>query len=455
MTSPGPYLLVFLLSLAIATTASAQDRQVPLDVDGSVMRIDADMAKRLGLFSDVAGFEEALLYQGVDSSFILEIFARREGARERLRRPMTALEAGSFRQSVTEGLRRQSPADLVDQRGRTGLLVGTTALGLGYYGWAIPAAADIDDFRAALGVYMLTSASAFFVPFFATQNGQVTEPQRDLTIYGGIKGIADGMFLYGLAAGSEGFDNDASGPLWSGVVFGVVEMFAGYAMAAQMDAPHVALITTGGVAGNGFGLGTAYLLDFDDFRGYAGLMLLGTAGGYVATHALYTTGKHTKGDAEVFSTTTFAGAYAPVGLLYLAGVEDDETLVASSMAGMLLGAWLGHRIAVGHDFTESQGMLTGVGTLASGLLGAGIGYLLSPSDSDDHAGRRAIGGGAIGVIGGFGIMMAILGDDARHHDQGTNWKLDVSPVGIAALAGKRRGIPSGMSIPILSVSAMW
>jgi len=453
MMSRQTILLLLLLPLA-PSLLHAQEHQVSIDATGTIMRIDAEMESRLQLFKDVAGFEEAILFQSVDSSYSLEIYSTRDGVRQRARRLMSPAEGRTFRQSVSDRLAAISPRDLIDQSGRTGLLVGTTALGLTYYGVAVPIASKVDDFKVGFGLYMLTAASSFFVPFFATRNSVVTEPQSGLTTYGGIKGISDGMFLYGLLAGSEGFEDDASGPLWSGFTVGITEAIVGFVVAREMDGPHVRLVTTGGVLGNGVGLGAAYLIDFDDFRGYAALMLAGTAGGYVTTNALYNTGHYTEGDASVLATTTFGSAYVPVGILHLAGVDDERTLVAGSIGGALAGMYLGHRIAVGHDFTNSRGTLMGVGTVAMGLLGAGIGYLVSP-DNDEDALRLAGGGGAIGTIAGFGLMYGLVGNEAEHGDTGSRWSVEVNAASLLALGEHGSSLPSGMFLPVISVTGCW
>lgn len=432
----------------------AQERRVSFDFDGSVMAIDADLEKRLGLFVDIAGFQEALLYQAADSSYTLEIFRRSDGATERIRRSMSPTEGAEFRRRVTDRIAALPTIAVLDQSGRTGLLIGTTGLGLTFYGIAVPMAADVDDTRGAVGLYMLTAASSFFVPFFLTQNSAVTEPQAGMTIYGGLKGIADGMFLYGLATGSDGFD-EASGPLWSGIGGGVIEAVIGFNVARRMDGAHVRLLANGGTMGNLLGLGGGYLIDFDDFRGYAAMMLAGTAGGYLATNVLYRTGQYTEGDAEVFSTTTTFGAGVPIGLLHMAGVDDGKTLVAAGMFGVVAGGWLGHRIAVGHDYTTPQGSLTGIGTMSLGLLGAGIGYLVSPENDNEAMGRRVAGGAALGTIAGFGLMYGLVGNDARHKDHGADWRLEVSPYGLAAFITNRSHISAGFPVPLVSLSGKW
>src|SRR6185295_17972014 len=116
----------------------------------------------LGLFADIHGLREVLLFQLPDSSFVLELTsAAPHGRVQRDRRPLSAAEALAFRSDVTARIAERARTAGLDQSGRTKLLAGSTILGLGYYGWATAMAADPQDDRAAVAVYMLTAAGSF------------------------------------------------------------------------------------------------------------------------------------------------------------------------------------------------------------------------------------------------------------------------------------------------------
>jgi hypothetical protein len=54
---------VLFSSLLVASLAAAAEVQVPLDRAGRVQRVDAALARRLGIFPDRPGFQEARLFQ--------------------------------------------------------------------------------------------------------------------------------------------------------------------------------------------------------------------------------------------------------------------------------------------------------------------------------------------------------------------------------------------------------
>lgn len=72
LTRWGPALLLLLC----VATASAQEVRRAFDPEGRIETIDAELAEKLGLFSEYEGFEEARLYQQADSTFVLEIVYR-------------------------------------------------------------------------------------------------------------------------------------------------------------------------------------------------------------------------------------------------------------------------------------------------------------------------------------------------------------------------------------------
>ena len=54
---------------------------------------------------------------------------------------------------------------VLDQEGRTKLLITSTTLTLGYYAWGIPAALHIKNQRALAAGYLFLSAGGFFLPY--------------------------------------------------------------------------------------------------------------------------------------------------------------------------------------------------------------------------------------------------------------------------------------------------
>ena len=159
-------MLVFICSTEIC---SAQEVQIPVDEDGKIGYIDAKLENKLKLFSEYSNFREARLFQISDTLFVLEISYKLQGRFLKNRIYYSKEETKSFLQKVTERIIQKEPQVVLDQEGRTKLIASTMTLSMGYYGWAIPTALDVDDEKLAVALYMLTSGAGFYIPFSVTQ----------------------------------------------------------------------------------------------------------------------------------------------------------------------------------------------------------------------------------------------------------------------------------------------
>jgi hypothetical protein len=190
--------------LAVARPAAAQQEvQVPFDQQGRIQVLDAPTAARLGLFTDrYPGYQEArLLLLLPDSSYVLEITTVRAGQTYRERVPQTPAEVEALRRQVTDRIAARPPAALLDQEGRGALLTTTTLLGLGFYGWGIPVALNLEADQTVAALYMLTAGGSFFVPWALTRGAVVTRGMADLAGWGATRGIVQGVVLHELIRG--------------------------------------------------------------------------------------------------------------------------------------------------------------------------------------------------------------------------------------------------------------
>jgi hypothetical protein len=448
-----PWLLVLAAFAAPIGAVRAQEIQVPLDEAGRIDVITAELARRLGLFADIEGLREVLLFQRPDSTFILELTSGApRGRLRRERRSLSAAEAAEFRRDVTARIATRARTAGLDQGGRTKLLAGATILGLGYYGWAAANAVDPQDDRAAVAVYMLTAASSFFVPFLATRNRSVPDAVATMALWGGTRGAVHG----GLVSELGTAPSDKTRFRWS-VIVGGTEAIAGgvAARALGMTSGRAELTGVGGDIGLGIGWGFADLLKLterydsvtisDQLGGtytygvpdrtlqetvtLAGAGL-GLAGGYL----LGGTEEWTRGDATIFRNVTVIGALAGIAVgdlvqkprivteVFPGGgtysyVDDgfSRTHTAAGLAGAAAGLGLGRALVTGRDFTTSQGTLLTLSPLAGGLLGLGIAYLATPEravnydptvpyqDPNDHS-ELYLAVSALGAAAGFAAL---------------------------------------------------
>jgi hypothetical protein len=403
-----------------ATGAAAQDVQVPIDEDGKVQVITADLERKLKLFPDYPAFREARLFQLPDSSFVLEITQEPGGRLIRVRVPMDQTAVQDLRRRISAGLRETSPEAILDQSGRTKLLVWTTVLSLGFYGPAAPVVLDVNDPQGAVGLYMVAAGAGFILPFLATRHVPVTEAGAVLGTYGATRGI-----LHGILA-TQMFDHDPTGRavMGAGLVGGLVEGIVGFSVAngGRMTGGTAELVGIGADAGLGIGLGAAHvagLFDEDPLfccRTYTAAVssgLLSMAAGAGVGYALSRTEPYTRGDAFLLRNAGILGAHIGLAVADAANPDGtrDKLYSALAVTGGTLGLIAGQRLVHGRDFTTAQGTFGTLGQIAGGLVGLGLGYLVSPRDGDQST--MLLAGSALGAGAGYALMYAGFARQAK------------------------------------------
>jgi len=397
---------------ALATRGvGAQEVQVPIDEDGRVQVITADLERRLRLFPDYAEFREARLFQLSDTSFVLEITHEPAGRLTRVRVPLTLTAAQDFRRRVSASLRQAAPEAALDQSGRTKLLVWTTVLSLLYYGPAVPVTLNVDDPQGAVGLYLLSAGTGFFAPWLATKRIPVTEAAAVLATYGATRGIFHGALATYLFA-SDPSDRAFTG---AGLIGGVAEGIAYFAAAnaGRMTAGTAELVGVGGDVGLGLGLGAAHLAGFFDddpfyccrtYTAAAATALLSTAGGLGVGSALSRTEPYTRGDAFLLRNAGLLGAHVGLALADALNPNGDRDKLYSALAmtGGTAGLIAGRQLVHGRDFTTAQGTFTTLGQIAGGLAGLGVGYLVSSENGDNST--VLLAASAIGAGVGYRLM---------------------------------------------------
>jgi hypothetical protein len=433
------------LSLCFFELSNAQEIQIPIDEEGKLEYINSELEKNLGLFKEYPNFIAARLFQIADTSFVLEIFYRPEETLLKKRIPFSVKEISDFKQHVMARIEQIVPESVLDQEGRTKLIVGITTLSLGYYGWAIPVAFEVDDSKLAVALYMLTGGAGFFFPFSITKDIAVTDAAATLSIYGGYRGIVHGIAL----ANVFSKDPSSKAVILSGMVASIVEGICGFHIAnsSNMSAGTAEVIGTGGDFGIGYGLGIAHLADLED-QAVWGSILLSSGAGLFVGNSLAKSQPYTRGDAYVLSTAGLLGAYIPLAIVDIAEGEDKAYSTAS-MVGATIGLWAGHSLVKGKDFTTGQGRLVGLGTMVGGLVGSGLAYLMS-SDNDNSV--LFLTSSAIGASGGFWIMYNSFAEKAQATKEGLSWNFNIEPAGLLALTmGNKIGMGKKKSLPFLNI----
>ena len=464
-------IVICLILIVFSFELKSQEVQVPMDDDHKVMVIDKELESKLALFTEYPGFEEARLFRKTDNSYILEITYKLDSDIMKIRKDMTEEEVKELRFTVTNCIETSCPTVLLDQEGRTEFLIGTTVLSLGYYGVTVPNMLGADESDSYVALYSLTSAAGFFVPYLITQNSAVPKASASLGIYGGISGIAHGMFLHWMFADEkkEVYYYDYFGNRYEyyeesdfldpeemaavTTLFSIAELTAGFVIAknTNMTEGTADVISSIATFGTLYGLGAQVVIDEDAERSSYGLCgLIGSAAGFTVGSMVANTQNYTTGDATVLSTAGWLGAYLPFSL-YATVLEDDfefNEATGLAMLGSIGGLVWGANLVKGYDFTSSQGSYIGWGTPLGGLLGFGIGYGIDPDSP-----RIPLLLSSAASITTFAILYNSYKKDAKEISFLDNLNVQVSPLGMAALTGANNNfIQKGMSIPVMNIS---
>jgi hypothetical protein len=441
--------IVALVFVCHVAPARAQEVQVPLDHSGRIVRIDASLAKRIGALTDrYPGFAEARLFKTSDSTYVFEVTMARGGEVLRERVPYSAAGVDSLRDRITLLVAQKAPQASLNQEGRALLITATTLLGLGFYGWALPYAGDVNESQTAVGIYLLTAAGSFFVPFAATGGNNVTYGMTDLSLYGSTRGIVHGILAYQLFSGT---DNTSQGNTGSAVAGSMLEGVAGYfwAQGAGFRAGDAQTISTLGDFGLLEGLGFTALADYydqDQHEAAAATMLAGSALGIAGGAALARHRDFSYGDASVMRNAGLIGVFAAEMITDWFQPEDNA-YVAAAMAGGVIGLAAGDRMVANTEFTAGQSIMNTTGMVAGAALGLGIGYLAS-HDSDN--GTVLLTASMLGAGLGFGGTYASFLPVARRARTGSSWRIEVSP--LAALAARGQGPGAFADAPLVRLS---
>lgn len=447
---------LFVIAIFSFYVSYAQETQTWIDKDGKIFEIDSELEGKLRLFPDYQEFESAKLFQLTDSTFILEINYKIDNRTNRVRKPLTAEETSAFREKVTLLINERAQYININHEGRAEFLIGTTLLGFGFWGWAIPYSMEIEDPRSNVAMYLLTSAASFFVPYWITENKPVTEAAARLSIYGGASGILHGLLLYhGLNKeprsnyhynGDYYYYEENNDDLAYAAVTSILETIGGYwiASSSNMTAGKAEVLTSMATMGFGYGIGFSGMAEELNSDGDWRLISLASIGaGYLAGNIIANSQNYTRGDAYALSTTGYLGAITPLALLVIGECEDGKVYSAIGIAGATAGLFLGDHLVTGKDFTTAQGVYMSLGSFAGALLGGGFGLLFSPNT--EGGAKIFLTSVVAGANAGFFILYNKFKDKATIPTNSTsNLKFDFNP----AAAALQFADPSFASMPV-------
>jgi hypothetical protein len=382
---PFAFLLLF-TALTLHAQEIQVEVQVPVDTAGTIVEISPELRNRAHLFPEVETFISARLFRHNDSTYVLEVSFRKEGVLVRRRSYMNPPALMDFRTELSGRLAATPQSARLNQEGRPGLVVRQTMMGLGFYGWAVPAILHIEGGRESVASYMLVGAAGFALPYYLTQNRPVSKTQTMLTFYGATRGVFYGAFFKNMMApNSESPESNIGLPLL-GSIFGSC---AGFHLAGkkEWELGRAEVVGVVGDFGTGFGMGTAHIAGLwqDDGKlSAAHATTLGMTGmGFVAGSWLSTREHYTRGDAYVLRMDGILGAQIVMPLIAALADKEEKAYTTGAMLGGALGVGIGNALLRKEDFSDNEGVLITCGHIAGGLLAGGITYLLDSRENFD------------------------------------------------------------------------
>ncbi len=409
-------LLIVLLSGAsprLDAQAVERERQEVVWPAAGILEIAPELRNRLGLFPEVEGFRVARLFLRDQGGAVLEIESLREGRLHRERRLLGDDDIETLRRELEVRQTTLGGRAVFTREGRGALVLGHTLLGVGYHGWAVPMALDIESGQGAVAAYLLTAGAAFYLPYRLSRDRSVSDAHRALSLYGGSRGIISGLFLGDMLVGDDtpgAFQPDRDDRLRrlrfsGGILTGAAGGLMGF-HAVDRWMPDEGTVSLWGALGDfgllsGAALGlvtgpyaeeTVTVRDGDliyeetrlrNRRAGHALTLVGQGVGMGVGGWLLSDRSYSTGDVAAFRSAGVLGAQVGATVTRAAGVEDARGIAAGALAAGWGGIALGDHLLRGVELSRGEGLLVNAGHLAGGATALGITYLIV-EEIDEH-----------------------------------------------------------------------
>ena len=450
--------LALALALALSTApARAQivERPVPFDNNGRVTVMTPYIAQRASLRAPwwpVAGeFTEARMFTANDSTFVLAV-SRKSGVVERY--TISVADRDAIRAIVS-----RLPADVIAARtdARNAFVKNQSILGLLVYGPAFATAIADNDAGRTAG-YLVVAGGSFFAASEIARRSSISRPQSDLSFNTGHNGALLGWGAAYLFHGG----NRAQAA--SAFVGGLAGSAIGLGIGSGMTEADAAGAAFGSDIGALIGWGTAEALrgsekcivaatPTDPFpaptcsrnfsnRFEVGMVIVSGLIGY-QFGVLYPRNANyhvTPGDIHALWSTTLLGMTAAGA--FLSDKSSARETATALTAGGVLGIIAGDRfLAQRFDHSRTEGGRLFLGTVAGGLMGAGVAALVEQHNPSPHLVLGLASAGAL-----TGLMATEYYLDPASDAGRPRIAVSFSTAGLAAIATRTPGNHSVLNV---------
>ncbi|HEU4335132.1 MAG TPA: hypothetical protein VFT32_11605, partial [Candidatus Eisenbacteria bacterium] len=224
------------------------------------------------------------------------------------------------------------PGSLLDQRGRTDLLVFSGTYGL-WLGTAIPVALDADDAQAYAAGLLIAPAACVLIAANVTRDRPIPKGQATVIALGGQLGTWQGLGWSGLG------EADGEEVVAAGVVTGLAGILLAVPLsnAVGFTEGHAEITSAGMYWGGWFGLVESILTgrDEDDEDSPLVDMLVGSDIGVVTAGIAARGARLSEGRMRLINLCGVLGAAFGGGLALLTEADDDQAVIGLLGAGSI------------------------------------------------------------------------------------------------------------------------
>ena len=238
------------------------------------------------------------------------------------------------------------PGSLLDQGGRTDLLVFSGYYGL-WLGVAVPVALGADDKGSYAAGIMLVPAASVLAASAATRNAPITRGTASLISLGGHLGTWQGLGWAGMG------DADGEAVVGTGVLAGLAGIAAAVPIARAVDVTegHGEIMSSAMYWGGWFGAVAGVLANHDDTQenGVLSDMLIGSDAAVLAGAIAGKGARLSKGRMRLINLCGVLGGVFGMGLAITVDDPHGETVMALIGGGSAAGLLLGVHATRSHD----------------------------------------------------------------------------------------------------------
>ncbi|MEO0206633.1 MAG: hypothetical protein ABIL22_08180, partial [candidate division WOR-3 bacterium] len=364
--------------------------------------------------------QKALLFLQPDSSYVIEIYSKKQGAIIREKANVQIETISQIQQEIIALRAEEKPEVIYDHSGYAKFLGNSFLLAYAAQAPLMIMAFNPDEARTAVAIYMLSSASGFVIPLVSTKNSNVSKAHASMYITGGIHGLYVGGALSAIAdmnvfEGTGALITAGASVIGEYIGFQSVNRFR-----LSMGRGNTIFLIgdfTGATA-------TGLLSLFDNWsdpvfthKYYLTTSIAGFGSGLFLGSVITRKLDLTDGDPYIFGNCGIVGAASlPVILSYFdngQGRISGKMYISGGIAGLGLGSILGYKIIESKNFSESEGNIIALGGAAGALTGAGL-VFLSGTDNPKVYWTGIIAGDIIGAIATASFIKAGASDKHSH-----------------------------------------